>query len=83
LAVDRSSNPGTFYVGTGEEGIFISQDGGDTWTPFNEGIEALSITELGISTTQPKMLYAGTSYGGVWSVMLESTYLIYLPLTLR
>jgi photosystem II stability/assembly factor-like uncharacterized protein len=83
LAVDRSSNPVTLYIGTGDEGIFISQDGGDTWTSFNDGLGALSITELVISSSQPKMLYAGTSYGGVWSLVLESAYFIYLPFALR
>ena len=70
LAIDRSTNPQTLYVGTGGQGVLISQDGGSTWIPFNEGLGNLSITKLAISTSQPKMLYAGTEYGGVYSRMI-------------
>jgi photosystem II stability/assembly factor-like uncharacterized protein len=69
LAIDRSTSPGTVYVGTGEDGVFVSQDGGSTWIPFNEGLGNLSVTKLSISASQPKMLYAGTIYGGVWSTI--------------
>jgi hypothetical protein len=54
-------------VGTGEDGVFVSQDGGSTWIDFNEDLGNLSINKLAISASQPKMLYAGTAYGGVWS----------------
>jgi len=84
LAIDRSTTPGTVYVGTGEDGVFVSQDGGSTWLPFNEGLGNLSITKLAISASQPKILYAGTAYGGVWKFALTpSVYEIYLPLTLK
>lgn len=84
LAIDRSTSPGTVYVGTGEDGVFVSEDGGGTWAPFNEGLGNLSITKLAISASQPKMLYAGTAYGGVWKFTLApSIYEIYLPLTLK
>ena len=72
LAIDRSTSPGIVYVGTGEDGVFVSQDGGSTWKPFNEGLENLSITKLAISASLPKMLYAGTAYGGVWSKPIPS-----------
>jgi photosystem II stability/assembly factor-like uncharacterized protein len=66
LATDRSTSPEIIYVGTGENGVFVSEDGGSTWNPFNEGLGNLSITTLAISASQPKTLYAGTGYGGVW-----------------
>jgi len=67
LAIDNATSLGVIYAGTGENGVFVSQDGGSTWIPFNEGLGTLSITELVISTSQPKMLHAGTGYGGVYS----------------
>ena len=70
LAIDRSTSPGTVYVGTGEDGVFVSQDGGSTWIPVNEGLGNLSITKLAVSASQPIMLYAGTAYGGVWSTVI-------------
>ncbi len=71
LAIDKSTSSGTLYVGTGEDGVFVSEDGGDTWTSFNQGLGNLSITKLAISDSLPKMLYAGTAYGGIWSEVLD------------
>jgi hypothetical protein len=70
LAIDSSTNPEIVYVGTGGDGVFVSPDGGDTWTSFNDGLENLSITKLAISETSPKTIYAGTAYGGVWSISI-------------
>jgi len=67
IAIDRSTAPGTVYVGSGEYGVFVSQDGGSTWIDFNEDLGNLFIRELAISASQPIILYAGTVYGGVWS----------------
>jgi len=82
LAIDRSTTPEIFYVGTGGSGIFFSKDGGDSWIPFNEGLGGLSITKLGISATQPKMLYASTAYSGVWSRRLSPEAIPWIPLLL-
>ena len=71
LFIDRLTSPGTVYVGTGGDGVFVSNDGGSIWTPLNEGLGNLNITKLAISETIPKTLYAGTAYGGVWSLILE------------
>jgi hypothetical protein len=83
LAIDRSKSPGIIYAGSVTHGIYLSEDGGSTWTPFNEGLGGLSITRLAISASKPRMIYAGTSYGGVWSRSIGASHLIYLPLTLR
>jgi hypothetical protein len=66
LAIDRSEIPQTIYVGTGNDGVYFSRDEGGPWIPINEGLEKRSITHLAISTITPKILYAGTAYGGVW-----------------
>jgi photosystem II stability/assembly factor-like uncharacterized protein len=67
LAIDMSTQPETAYAGIWGHGVFQSSDGGGSWTPFNEGLEHLSITELAMNQTESKMLYAGTADGGVWS----------------
>ena len=71
LAIDRSTSPGIIYAGTWGYGVYVSEDGGSIWTPLNEGLGNLNITKLAISETEPKTLYAGTAYGGVWSLILE------------
>jgi photosystem II stability/assembly factor-like uncharacterized protein len=67
LAIDRTTSPETIYIGTAEDGIFFSQDGGSSWTSFNEGLGTLSTNNLAISGGPSKKLYTGTRYGGVWS----------------
>ncbi len=76
LAIDNSTSPGIVYAGTWGYGVYVSEDGGSTWTPLNEGLENLYITKLAVSETEPKMLYAGTDYGGVWSTTIPG-----LPIT--
>jgi uncharacterized repeat protein (TIGR02543 family) len=72
LAIDKDEYPGTIYAGTGGDGVFISQDGGETWSPFSEDLGNLNITKLALSKTQPRLLYAGTKNGGVWSIDVSS-----------
>ena len=95
LAIDRSTNPGVVYAGTGGNGVFASPDGGGTWIPFSEGLGNLDITRLAVSASMPKVIYAGTA-GGVWSSSLTEVptptptptstaipYSVYLPLVMR
>jgi photosystem II stability/assembly factor-like uncharacterized protein len=82
LAIDRSANPERVYVGTGDEGVFVSSDGGGIWITFNKGLGNLAITELSISRNSAKMLYASTAYGGVWSRRLSSVAMPWIPLLL-
>ena len=87
LAVDLATNPGDIYVGLRGYGVWWSQDGGTNWTAINTGLEVPYVLALEISLTQPKLLYAGTEYGGVWSRLAPSSgpawKLLYLPITLR
>jgi len=71
LAIDRDPVPEKIYLGTGNAGIFVSQNGGASWISFNPSFPNFSITKLRLSTTSPKMLYAGTGSGGVWQTSLS------------
>jgi photosystem II stability/assembly factor-like uncharacterized protein len=57
LAVDPE-DPDTLYVGTSDEGLFKSEDGGESWQELS-GIEYPSITALALSSADGA-LYAGT-----------------------
>jgi hypothetical protein len=72
LATDRDVNPEAIYAGTSKNGVFVSDDGGSTWTSFNDGLVNLEITKLALGDAQPKRLYAGTKNGGVWSIDVSS-----------
>jgi len=71
IAIDLSTSPGIVYVGTWGYGVYVSEDGGSNWTSFNKDLGNLYITKLAISTSSPQKLYAGTSFGGVWSREIE------------
>ena len=66
VAMDNSTDPGTIFAGTANQGVFVSQGSENNWTPFNDGLGNSSITELAINDGLPKILFAGTAYGGVW-----------------
>jgi len=57
LALDPE-DPDTLYVGTSDEGIFKSEDGGGTWEQLS-GIEHPRVTAVAVSPTDGAV-YAGT-----------------------
>jgi photosystem II stability/assembly factor-like uncharacterized protein len=57
LAVDHDS-PDTVYVGTSDEGLFKSEDGGKSWERLS-GVEHPRVTALAVSPVDGA-LYAGT-----------------------
>ena len=59
VTVDPKS-PTTVYVGTLNNGIFKSTNGGASWSPSNAGLpSAATITALAIDPLTPLTLYAG------------------------
>lgn len=69
VAIDST---GSVYVGTGDEGVFVSRDGEEPWQSFNEGLGTRVIRKLEISKSLPRVLYAGTEQHGVWSRTVAS-----------
>jgi photosystem II stability/assembly factor-like uncharacterized protein len=70
VLLDESENPDNLYAGTEHNGVYLSMDGGVSWSEFNNGLVNLSITKLAISETNAERIYAGTMRGGVWSTDL-------------
>jgi hypothetical protein len=60
VAVDRSQNPDVLHVGTANEGVHASTDGGETWGAKKEGLGNLAVTKLAIGGGPAWRLYAGT-----------------------
>jgi photosystem II stability/assembly factor-like uncharacterized protein len=60
-------NPNFVYLGT-EVGVFASEDGGNTWSPTNEGPTNCSVDEL---FWRNKELYAATHGRGLFRINLE------------
>jgi photosystem II stability/assembly factor-like uncharacterized protein len=82
VTVDRSVNPNVVYIGTSGMGVYVSEDVGATWTAMNDGLGSLFITNLQVSTSQPKVLYTGTTNSGVWSKTIGNGTSISIPLYL-
>ncbi len=59
----------TIYVGSASGGIFRSKNEGKDWTPIFDQTFALSIGDIAISKSNPKLLYVGTgeANGGISS----------------
>ncbi len=67
LAMDHSKTPSVIYAGSETDGVFLSENSGESWIPFNNGLQYKEITNLEISG---QMLYAAGIYGGIWSTPL-------------
>jgi hypothetical protein len=68
-------SPGVVYAGTGDHpyhdqstgnGLFRSDDSGQSWYSVNEGLTNLSIWDLVIDPSNPSILYLGTGGNGVF-----------------
>ncbi len=64
LAIDPTT-PNTLYAGTSGGGMFKSTNGGTIWSAVNTGLTNLNVYALAMDST---MLYAGTYYGGAFSL---------------
>jgi photosystem II stability/assembly factor-like uncharacterized protein len=62
LAIDRE-RPSVVYAGTGS-GLWISHDGGDTWSPA--GLKKETVTAVAFDAATPRTLYAGTFGKGLF-----------------
>ncbi|MFQ5860605.1 MAG: family 16 glycoside hydrolase [Dehalococcoidia bacterium] len=72
IAIDPTSTD-TVYVATYREGlshtrgsgigIYKSTDGGESWTPINQGLTTSNVATLALDPFDPQTLYAGTDRG--------------------
>src|SRR5437667_7255354 len=56
-------DPDTLYAGSANGGVWKTTDAGATWRPLADPDFSLPIGALGISLTQPDLLYAATGEG--------------------
>ena len=55
----------TIFIGTSRGGVWRTRDGGTTWTALGDHQPSLAIGALGMGTSDPDVLYAGTGEGNV------------------
>jgi len=58
------SNGTELFMGTSYDGIYKSQDMGETWIPANEGMGPKDVR--GIAVTENATIIAGTNYAGIY-----------------
>ncbi len=56
----------TLYLGTVNDGVYRSDNGGANWTARNEGLDNLHVSALAIDPLAPETVYAGTENGGLF-----------------
>lgn len=61
--------PQILYTADHHLGVYISTDGGVSWTPINEGLSTKAVTALALSA-DGRVLYAATSGEGVFRLEL-------------
>lgn len=63
LALSSQSSP-TLFAGSSGQGLYRSQDGGDTWNSVNSGLPSgITINGIVLDQTQPGLVYLGTNAG--------------------
>lgn len=69
LAVD-DNNPGRFYAGTFDDGLWRSDNFGHSWEPVGQGIQSKRIPSVAVSSTEKignySVVWAGTEPSGVY-----------------
>ncbi len=56
-------NPNVVYLGTVGGGVFMTTDGGGTWTAKNVGMGGSNVSALATDRTEPDTLYAASNRG--------------------
>lgn len=56
-------NPDVVYIGTWQDGIFKTIDGGQNWVLKSNGLRALDVRSLAIDPKNPDIVYAGLGQG--------------------
>ena len=67
ITVDLTS-PSLVYTG-GFSGVYVSSNGGASWSLSNQGLPNLAMFKLAIDPKTPTTLYAGSQRSGVWKTL--------------
>jgi photosystem II stability/assembly factor-like uncharacterized protein len=63
--------PGIIFIGTSDNGVFLSTNDGEQWVQINSGLTFPAINYLVISPATPPVLYAATAGGGLFVLHLD------------
>ena len=81
LAIDPHT-PATLYAGTSSSGVFMSVNGGETWSAINSGLTETYMSALAIDPQTPSnTLCRGTTGGAVFKG--QGLNSLFLPMIVR
>ena len=64
LTVDSTVSPARVWAGTSDQGVFVSEDGGERWLSGSTGLVSRNIHALAVDTnSSPPLVFAGTLSG--------------------
>jgi photosystem II stability/assembly factor-like uncharacterized protein len=69
LVIDPA-NPTTLYAATGWRGVYTTTNRGQSWHPFDTGLDDHAVTTLALDTRAHR-LYGGTAAGGIVRIRLS------------
>jgi photosystem II stability/assembly factor-like uncharacterized protein len=64
LAFD-TANPGTIYASFFYQSVYVTNDGGESWSPSGEGLPTFNINDLAVDS-QNGIVYAATGTSGIF-----------------
>ena len=65
IAIDYA-NPSIVYAGLLEGGVYKTNDGGQNWSPINQGLLDQTVQVIRIDPSANQIVYAGTKNGGFY-----------------
>jgi photosystem II stability/assembly factor-like uncharacterized protein len=66
VIVQDAQDANTFWLGTEEDGVFCSQDGGRRWEQRSVGLDDRTVYSIAVHPARQGWIYAGTYGGGVY-----------------
>jgi photosystem II stability/assembly factor-like uncharacterized protein len=67
--VQHPRSPKLLAIGTEEDGVFLSKDGGKTWKQKNSGLQHLTIYAIAFDPNNENILYTGGFKSGVYKTV--------------
>ena len=62
-------DPSIVYAGSWGGGVYLSVDGGASWTWKSSGLQNLTVVSLAVDPTNPSIVYAGTYKGKLYKTL--------------
>jgi hypothetical protein len=73
FVVADPENPGTLYVGTQANGVYMTEDSGANWSPAGVGLTGKSVFFLALDPDNSSRIYASVDGEGIYKINMDDT----------